>query len=110
MKLLLDQNLSHKVVAAVADLFPESAHVRNFNLHRAGDEAVWDFARAHGYVIVSKDDDFHQRSFLLGHPPKVIWLRLGNCRTNDFIAVLRSHAADIVTFGTGSAESLLILG
>lgn len=110
MKLLLDQNLSHKVVPAVADLFPESAHVRKFNLHRAADEAVWDFARVNDYVIVSKDDDFHQRSFLLGHPPKVIWLRLGNCRTGDIVAVPRSHVADIATFGARSAESLLILG
>ena len=45
MKLLLDQNLSHRLVAALADLYPGSAHVRDLGLKEAADEAIWDYAR-----------------------------------------------------------------
>jgi predicted nuclease of predicted toxin-antitoxin system len=58
VKRLFDQNLSHKLVPKLADLFPDSAHVRDFNLKEAGDPAVWDFAREHQFTIVSKDSDF----------------------------------------------------
>ena len=53
MKLLFDHNLSYKLVARLADLFPNSEHVRNVNLHEADDRPVWEYARAHGFAIVS---------------------------------------------------------
>jgi len=83
VKLLFDQNLSHKLVARMADLFPDSAHVRDFHLEESEDEVVWDLAAAQGFVIVSKDDDFTRLSFLRGAPPKVIQIALGNCSTGQ---------------------------
>ena len=109
MKLLLDQNLSHKLVAAVADLFPGSAHVRDRGLAEASDQAVWDDARENGFVIVSKDDDFHQRSFLYGAPPKVIWLRVGNCPTSRILDCLRTHVAEITAFEHDGQAAFLAL-
>ena len=100
MKLLFDQNLSDRLAARLSDLFPESAHVKQFSLERADDDVVWDFAKAHGYTIVSKDDDFHQMSFLRGHPPKVIWLRTANCSTEELEAILRRHADGFPAFET----------
>jgi len=64
VKLLFDQNLSHKLVRRLADLFPESVHVREVGLKEAGDPLVWEYAKSNGLVVVSKDSDFHQRSFL----------------------------------------------
>lgn len=81
MKLLFDQNLSHCLVEIVAALYPGSSHVRHFGLQRADDEIIWELARERGFTIVSKDAEFHQRSFLRGFPPKIIWVRLGNCST-----------------------------
>ena len=83
MKLLFDQNLSHRLVQAVKDFLPNSTHVRNVDLKEESDEKIWDFAKDNGYTIISKDEDFHQRSFLFGYPPKVIWLKLGNCTTSE---------------------------
>jgi predicted nuclease of predicted toxin-antitoxin system len=83
VRLLLDQNLSPRLVSTLADVFPRSIHVSDVGLSRATDEVVWNYAAQHGYVIVSKDAEFHQRSFLLGHPPKVVWIRRGNCSTGD---------------------------
>ena len=109
MKLLFDQNLSHKLVLAVADLFPGSAHVRDAGLASAEDRAVWDFAKSQSYCIISKDDDFHQRSFLYGHPPKVIWVRLGNCTTAQVETAIRRHASDIATFAADAAAAFLAI-
>ena len=80
MKLLLDQNLSPRLFTVVGDLYPGSTHVREVGL-QAADDTVWRYAAEHGFAIVSRDADFHERSFLLGHPPKVIWIRRGNCST-----------------------------
>jgi predicted nuclease of predicted toxin-antitoxin system len=73
VKLLFDQNLSPRAAKALESEFPGSLHVRDVQLHDAPDQVIWDYAAEHGLTIVTKDADFHQRSFLLGHPPKVIW-------------------------------------
>jgi len=39
---------------------------------RAVDEVIWNYAREHDFVIISKDSDFRQRCFLFGPPPKVV--------------------------------------
>ena len=67
-RLLLDQNLAASLVRRLADLYPGSAHVREVGLARADDEAIWSLAASSGYVIVTKDDDFRQRSLLRGAP------------------------------------------
>jgi len=108
-RLLLDQNLPPALVRRLADLYPGSAHVREFGLQAADDEAVWAHAAAHGFTIVTKDDDFRQRSLLRGAPPRVIWLRLGNCQTSDVEAVLRARFADVLAFVRDAEAALLIL-
>lgn len=70
---------------------------------------VWNFAKTNDLVIVSKDADFQQRSFVVGHPPKVIWIRLGNCSTSDIETALRQRHADVATFVEDAEGSFLIL-
>jgi predicted nuclease of predicted toxin-antitoxin system len=91
LKLLFDQNLSPRLVGRLADLYPSSAHVREIGLQEAEDLEVWLFAGARGFVIASKDSDFHQLSFLHGPPPKVVWLRVGNGPTRAVEDLLREH-------------------
>jgi predicted nuclease of predicted toxin-antitoxin system len=110
VRLLLDQNLSPRLVRALADVFPECTHVRDLGLSREDDRVVWDHAKANGYVIVSKDSDFHQLSFLQGPPPKVVWLRLGNCPTAEIERLLRSRAIEIAAFVNDPTEAFLVLG
>lgn len=109
MRLLFDQNLSPRLVAAMDDLYPGSAHVRDFGLQAAGDDVVWERAAKDGFVIVSKDSDFHQRSFLYGYPPKVVWIRLGNCKTADIEAALRARHREIVAFVADTDAAFLAL-
>ncbi len=95
MKLLFDHNLSPRLVSRLAAEYPNSAHVFTLGLDEALDVAVWTFARDQGFAIVTKDADFSDISVLLGFPPKIIWLRLGNCSTNDIEALLRLHKPSI---------------
>lgn len=98
MKLLFDQNLSPWLVQMVESEFPQSIHVRQVNLQNATDAVIWEYAATNGFAIVTKDSDFRQRSFTLGHPPKVIWLRLGNCATERICQLLVMRAAEIRAF------------
>jgi predicted nuclease of predicted toxin-antitoxin system len=109
MKLLIDQNLSHRLVGQLATEFPGSAHVRDVGLATAADADVWAYAAANGFVILSKDTDFQQRALLYGHPPKVIWARLGNCTTAAVAALLRSRLADIQAFEADPVASFFAL-
>ena len=109
MKLLFDQNLSHKLARRLADLFPDSVHVREVGLKTADDTLIWKYARDNDLIIVSKDSDFHQRSFLYSYPPKVVWVRLGNCSTDDVERVLRNNVRAIRDFYEDESASFLSL-
>lgn len=110
MKLLFDQNLSYKICEKLKDLYLGSTHVRLIGLEVADDEAVWNYARTNGYAIVSKDSDFHQRSFVLGFPPKIIWIRCGNSSTSQIEKLLRDDRVAIQNFCDDGVHAFLILG
>ena len=109
MKLLFGQNLSSRLVQALQDLYPGSAHVKDVGLESADDAAVWEHAKEHGFTIASKDFDFWQFSFTLGQPPKVVWVQLGNCTTSEVEAVLRYRYHDLVAFEEDEGKSFLTL-
>jgi predicted nuclease of predicted toxin-antitoxin system len=109
MKLLFDQNLSYRLVPALESLYPGSVHIRDVGLAMADDEMVWNYAMQHGLIIVSKDTDFYHRSILFGHPPKVVWVRLGNCATAHIEALLRTRQADLLAFDQDAHASFLRL-
>lgn len=109
MRLLFDHNLSPTLVGRLADWFPDSNHVFHLRLHEADDLVIWEHAKANGFAIVTKDSDFTDRSLLLGHPPKVIRLHLGNCTTDAVEALLRNHYAIIAAFEQESERSCLHL-
>lgn len=109
MKLLLDQNLSRKLVTHVEDLFPESCHLTSVLSETSDDRDIWLYAKENGFVIITKDDDFEQLSVLLDQPPKVIWVRLGNCRTSDVAALIRNSQKIITAFAEDEEKSILPL-
>lgn len=96
--LLFDQNLSPRLVNRLADVYPNALHVAQVGLDRATDLEVWEYARTHDCVLVTKDSDFSDLSVLRGFPPKVVWLRLGNCTTGDIEQTLRRAHAEIAAF------------
>jgi len=109
MKLLFDENLPPRLVSMLADIYPSSAHVRDIGLRSAADDLVWQYAQKNGFVIVSKDSDFHHRSLLFGFPPKVIWVRRGNCSTQEIETMLRLYQTEVKQFWNDPLGSFLVL-
>ncbi|MBW4670857.1 MAG: DUF5615 family PIN-like protein [Cyanomargarita calcarea GSE-NOS-MK-12-04C] len=109
MKLLFDENLSPKLPRLLADLFPGSVHVRDVGMKATDDPLVWDYAKDNSFMIVSKDADMHDLSLVFGNPPKVVWLRLGNCSTSQVENLLRRDVDVIKLFYEDEYVSLLAL-
>ncbi|MEM1042469.1 MAG: DUF5615 family PIN-like protein [Bacteroidota bacterium] len=109
MKLLFDQNLSPRLASSLADLFPNSAHVAALDLDRADDREIVAFARREGFAIVTKDADFDDLRLLLPDAPRIIWVQLGNCSTQDLEHLLRQNADAIQALGADPTVTLLSL-
>jgi predicted nuclease of predicted toxin-antitoxin system len=95
MKLLLDENLSRRIVPFLQDYYPESTQVILAGLEHENDRVVWEYAREHGFVIVTKDDDFNTLLSLRGYPPKLIRLAMGNCNNQHVLGIL-IHQYDLI--------------
>lgn len=109
MKLLFDEQLSPVLVARLTAVYPGSAHVHALGLGGCDDRVVWDYARDHGYDVVTKDADFADLVMTLGAPPRVVWLRLGNCATSAVEALLIEHREAVIAFGQDLEARVLAL-
>jgi len=109
MKLLFDENLSPKLVQRLIEAFPDSAHVDRVGLGSEQDDAIWEYAKNNQFTIISKDSDFHEKSLLKGYPPKIVWIRRGNCSIKQIEEILLSHKADIEKLIANKHKSFLIL-
>ena len=108
MKLLFDENLSHRLVHLLRTCFPDSLHVREIQLHNAPDHSIWLHAKSNDLTI-SKDSDFESFSLQHGHPPKFILLKLGNCSTQEIFEILRNMQTQIEAFGSNPDASMMII-
>jgi predicted nuclease of predicted toxin-antitoxin system len=95
MKLLLDENLSRRIVPFLQAVFPGSTQIALLGLETASDSEIWQYAKDNGYVIVSRDSDFQERSLVAGHPPQVIWLKIPNQSKTVVLNILLEHQAEI---------------
>ena len=109
MKLLFDENLSPRLTERLCDLFPGSSKVLELGPRPVSDELIWEHARQQGFTIISKDNDFEQMALLLGHPPKVIWLRCGNATSEEIEQLIRRSTDRILSFETDPTASVLVL-
>lgn len=109
MKLLFDENLSPRLATLLGEQYPGSIHVRDVGLASSTDREVWDYAKEYEFGIVSKDSDFHQRSLLEGAPPKIVWIRRGNCSTVDIQGILSRLRARISDFGEDRDAAFLVI-
>lgn len=110
MRLLFDEQLSNRLPRLLADCYPDSLHIESLDLGGAPDVILWQAAVVQGFVLVTKDEDFHRLSVMHGAPPKVVWLRLGNCTTQDIVDLLRKHVEDIKQFTAQDEAAFLELG
>jgi predicted nuclease of predicted toxin-antitoxin system len=110
MKLLLfDQNISPHLVERLADIYPESVHVYLLGMGDANDIEIWEYAKKNDYMIVTKDADFSELGVVKGFPPKVIWIRRGNCTTKDIENILRENFEQIEFLSEDKNTGILVL-
>jgi predicted nuclease of predicted toxin-antitoxin system len=95
VKLLLDENLSRRLVPLLQSDFPGSSQVALLGLERATDRSIWEYAKANGFVIVTSDSDFEELSLLLDAPPHVVRLQGGNLSSASVLALLTAQATTI---------------
>ena len=98
MKLLFDQNISFRILSKISNFFPEAKQVKGLGIENFSDFEIWKFAKENNYTIVTFDADFYDLANLKGHPPKIIWLRFGNTKTDFLAEVLNSRNSIIKDF------------
>jgi predicted nuclease of predicted toxin-antitoxin system len=98
MKLLFDQNISHRILKIISYQFEGSATVKSENLIDSSDKVIWDFAKKSNYIIVTQDSDFNDLNLMYGYPPKIIWVRTGNIKTEELSNLLKNHYTEIKCF------------
>jgi len=109
VRLLFDEPLSEKLCDVLADVFPDSLHVRVLGHGGAPDATVWELGRTHGCLVVSKDEDFNRLAVLRGAPPKFLWIRCGNCPTGEIAQLLRRRHNEIIRFSEQNEATVLEL-
>ena len=89
MKILLDANISWKLVNKLKPIFGECAHVDLIGLNVPADDIdIWNYAFENDYVIITKDNDFLDLLELKGYPPKIVLLRTGNNSSTGLMELL----------------------
>ncbi len=110
MLLLLDANLSYRLVKKLADLFPDCLHVTKTGLPiPAEDIDIWRWARLHNRVIVTNDGDYYHLANTYGFPPNVVLLRMGNKSSASVMEILKKHFDDIQKLDESDEYGLLEL-
>jgi predicted nuclease of predicted toxin-antitoxin system len=109
LKLLLDENLSRRLLRRLSDHFPGSLHVADLGLQGASDLAIWTAAREGEFVLVSKDDDFQHLALVRGAPPKVVILNIGNASTDAIAERLLDQQLVLEAFNAEPSSALLVV-
>lgn len=98
MKFLFDQNISHRILKLLPEKYSGSTSVKKEGLINAFDKEIWEFAKNNSYIIVTQDSDFNDLNLLYGFPPKIIWIRTGNLKTNAIADILIEFTDEIKAF------------
>lgn len=108
MKLLIDNNLSSKLVFSLEVYFPGTNHIRSLLNVTADDDSIWNYAKNNNFIILTKDNDFNERSQLYGCPPKIVHLVCGNKSTTHILDLLLSRQSEIQSFAESDAENCIL--
>lgn len=108
MKLLLDANISWRIIKLIANDFLACSHANEIKVNQpAKDIEIWEFAKQNNFTILTHDDDFEKLLLLKGVPLKVIILKTFNKNTKQIAELLISKKEIIESFI--SNDQLMIL-
>jgi predicted nuclease of predicted toxin-antitoxin system len=89
MKLLLDENISWKLVKMLSPIYGDCCHVDLIGLGAPADDFyIWNYALDNKYIIVTKDKDFRTLLEMKGFPPKIVLLKIGNKNSKELLDLL----------------------
>ena len=109
MKWLVDAQLPPNFCLWFLRHQEESIHVIDFEGGLTyPDDRIWEFAKNNQYIIVTKDRDFVERSFVFGAPPQVVHLDIGNCSNQELFLIFSIHWEELVKF-IKSNKSLIVM-
>lgn len=91
MKFIVDAQLPPALARFLTGLGEEAIHVLDAGLLEANDSEIWDFALNHDWIIISKDEDFPFRAAMIQSPPRIIWVRVGNCSKQRLIDIFSTY-------------------
>ena len=109
MKLLFDHNLSFRLIDKIPDQFSKSQHVYHVDLSKSDDIAIWEYASENNFTIITKDTDFFDLVSLKGFPPKVIWIKRGNCSSKEIAQIIVDNTNKITSFIKDEENGVLII-
>jgi predicted nuclease of predicted toxin-antitoxin system len=109
VKLLLDENLSRRLVPSLQESFPGSIHVSIVGMLQTPDADIWVFTKANGFTILTKDDDFLALAQKYGPPPKLVVIEFGNCTNAQLQARLLNAAAKLWQFASSPEIGIIKL-
>ncbi len=109
MKFLIDQHLSPKLVGVFNSDFPGSLHVSQIGLDESPDVEIWKYAKDMGFLILTKDSDYHDMGMRMGFPPQVVLIKRGNCSTKSISELVTKSAQRIKDFSKELDQGILIL-
>lgn len=109
IRLLFDENLSASLIRRLASAYPGSLHVRELGHGGVSDSKLWAIAKEHQAILVSRDEDFRAMAVLLGPPPKVVWLDVGNVGTEQVASLLKASRVALERLVANPEESYLVL-
>ena len=98
MRFLFDQNISHRILKLLPENYSDSTTIKKEGLINATDRQIWEFAKKYNYIIVTQDSDFNGLTLLYGFPPKIIWIRTENIKTQAIINILIYYSQEIDKF------------
>ena len=107
MKLLLDENLSWRMIKKLTLHFTEVVHASELKIIQpADDSSIWNYAKKNGFTIISKDDDFEKIVLLRKAPPKLIYLKTYNLDTNKLTDLIIKNKDKIVEFDNSKENDI----
>ena len=98
MKLLIDENISYRIIKLINKHIPNSIHVSSIRKNRFSCLDIWLYAKDNDYIIVTYDEDFYEWQSLRDYPPKIIWFRFGNSNTEIIADKLINNIEQIKKF------------
>lgn len=97
MRFLVDAQLPPGFANWLVENGHEAVHVRAVSLSDAEDAEIWEYAITNEFIVVTKDEDFAQRSNRSIGGPVIVWLRIGNSTNAVLFAWIENRWQAIVT-------------